>query len=161
MAGKGFLLILAIIIWHMYGVHIKRFNKSMFTGKMSEDEMLHEHPLELADIKAGLAERPVDPAALRKRQRIYIPIAAVLGSPSCSEVFTVLSTLRRPRLTTIQKTGTNRGSLCSLDAHTSADANCDSASNRDTASYTNGNSGTAPGTEITGTPATAPAVPPP
>ena len=76
---EAVLAILAIIIWHMYGVHIKRFNKSMFTGKMSEDVMLHEHPLELADIKAGLAERPVDPAAMRKRQRIYFPIAAVLG----------------------------------------------------------------------------------
>ncbi len=33
---EAVLAILAIIIWHMYGVHIKRFNKSMFTGKMSE-----------------------------------------------------------------------------------------------------------------------------
>ena len=75
---EAVLAILAIIIWHMYGVHIKRFNKSMFTGKMTEEEMLHEHPLELADIKAGLAERPVDEAALRKRQRIFFPIAALL-----------------------------------------------------------------------------------
>ena len=59
--GEALLAVLAIIIWHMYGVHIKRFNKSMWTGKMSEEEMLHEHPLELADIKAGIADRPVDP----------------------------------------------------------------------------------------------------
>src|SRR6266540_4234459 len=65
--GEALLAVLAIIIWHLYGVHIKRFNKSMFTGKMSEDVMLHEHPLELADIKAGLANHPVEPAALRKR----------------------------------------------------------------------------------------------
>ncbi|MEO8356377.1 MAG: cytochrome b/b6 domain-containing protein [Chloroflexota bacterium] len=77
--GEALLAVLAIIIWHMYGVHIKRFNKSMFTGKMSEEVMLHEHPLELADIKAGLAERPVDPAALRKRQTIYLPIAVLLA----------------------------------------------------------------------------------
>jgi cytochrome b subunit of formate dehydrogenase/mono/diheme cytochrome c family protein len=76
---EAVLAILAIIIWHMYGVHIKRFNKSMFTGKMNEEEMLHEHPLELADIKAGLADRAADPAAIRKRQRIYFPVAAVLG----------------------------------------------------------------------------------
>ena len=76
---EAVLAVLAIIIWHMYGVHIKRFNKSMFTGKMSEEEMLHEHPLELADIKAGLADRPADPAIIRKRQRIYFPMAAVLG----------------------------------------------------------------------------------
>ncbi|MEP7135633.1 MAG: cytochrome b/b6 domain-containing protein [Chloroflexota bacterium] len=76
--GEAVLAVLAIIIWHMYGVHIKRFNKSMFTGKMSEQDMLHEHPLELADIKAGIAERPVEPVAVRKRQQIYFPIAAVI-----------------------------------------------------------------------------------
>ncbi len=75
---EAVLAILAIIIWHMYSVHIKRFNKSMFTGKMKEEEMLHEHPLELADIKTGLVDRPVEPAALRKRQMIYFPIAALL-----------------------------------------------------------------------------------
>jgi cytochrome b subunit of formate dehydrogenase/mono/diheme cytochrome c family protein len=77
--GEALLAVLAIIIWHMYGVHIKRFNKSMWTGRMSEEEMLHEHPLELADIKAGIADRPVDSTTLRKRQRVYFPIAAVLA----------------------------------------------------------------------------------
>jgi formate dehydrogenase gamma subunit len=76
--GEAVLAVLAIIIWHMYGVHIKRFNKSMFTGKMTEEEMLHEHPLELADIKAGIADRRPDPKTLRKRQMIYYPIAALL-----------------------------------------------------------------------------------
>lgn len=77
--GEALLAILAIIIWHMYGVHIKRFNKSMFTGKMSEEEMLEEHPLELADIKAGLDDRPIDPATLRKRQAAYLPVAILLA----------------------------------------------------------------------------------
>jgi formate dehydrogenase gamma subunit len=77
--GEALLAVLAIIIWHMYGVHIKRLNKSMFTGRMTEEEMLHEHPLELADIKAGIAERPVDPVALRTRQRMYLPIAGALA----------------------------------------------------------------------------------
>ena len=77
--GEAVLAVLAIIVWHMYGVHIKRFNKSMFTGRMSEEDMLHEHPLELADIKAGVANRPVEPAALRKRQQMYLPVAGVLA----------------------------------------------------------------------------------
>ncbi len=77
--GEALLAVLAIIIWHLYGVHIKRFNKSMFTGKMSEEEMLHEHPLELADIKAGLNNRSVDPGLIRKRQMAYYPIAGVLA----------------------------------------------------------------------------------
>ena len=77
--GEAVLAVLAIIIWHLYGVHIKRFNKSMFTGQMDEDAMLEEHPLELADIKAGIANRPVDPAIRRKREKVFFPVAAVLG----------------------------------------------------------------------------------
>jgi len=76
--GEAVLAVLAIIIWHMYGVHIKRQNKAMFNGTQTENEMLHEHPLELADIKAGLADRRPDAATLRKRQMIYYPIAAIL-----------------------------------------------------------------------------------
>lgn len=77
--AEAILAVLAIIVWHMYGVHLKRFNKAMWTGRLSEKEMLAEHPLELADIKAGIADRALDAAALRKRQRIYYPIATVLG----------------------------------------------------------------------------------
>jgi len=76
--GEAVLAVLAIIIWHMYGVHIKRQNKAMFNGAQTEEEMLHEHPLELADIKAGIADRRPDAATLRKRQMIYYPIAAIL-----------------------------------------------------------------------------------
>lgn len=76
--GEAVLAVLAIIIWHMYGVHIKRFNKAMFNGLQTEEEMLHEHPLELADMKAGIADRRPGTATLRKRQMIYYPIAAIL-----------------------------------------------------------------------------------
>jgi cytochrome b subunit of formate dehydrogenase/mono/diheme cytochrome c family protein len=76
--GEALLAVLAIIVWHMYGVHIKSFNKAMWTGRMTEDEMLHEHPLELADIKAGVADRPVNAVTLRKRQMFYFPVAAIL-----------------------------------------------------------------------------------
>jgi len=100
--GEALLAVLAIIIWHMYGVHIKRFNKAMFTGKMSEAEMLHEHPLELADIKAGIAERPVDPVTLRKRQRAYFPIAAVLALFMLGGVYGFVNT-EQTAITTVQR----------------------------------------------------------
>jgi cytochrome b subunit of formate dehydrogenase len=77
--GEALLAIMAIVVWHMYGVHLKRFNKAMFTGKQTEEEMLHEHPLELADIKAGIGERPLDPKNLRRRKTIYYPVAGVLA----------------------------------------------------------------------------------
>lgn len=76
--GEAILAVAAIVLWHMYGVHIKRFNKSMFTGKITEEEMLHEHPLELADIKAGLSERSIPVKTLRKRQVIFWPVAIIV-----------------------------------------------------------------------------------
>jgi cytochrome b subunit of formate dehydrogenase/mono/diheme cytochrome c family protein len=100
--GEALLAVLAIIIWHMYGVHIKRFNKSMFTGKMSEQDMLHEHPLELADIKAGVADRPVDPVAMRKRQMIYLPMAALLAVFMLGGVYGFVNA-EDTALTTIQR----------------------------------------------------------
>lgn len=77
--AEAVLAVLAIIIWHIYGVHLKRFNKSMWTGSLTEEEMLHEHPLELAAIKYDQAGQMPDAATLKKRQMIYYPIAAVLG----------------------------------------------------------------------------------
>jgi formate dehydrogenase subunit gamma len=77
---EAVLAVLAIIIWHFYNVHIKMLNKSMFNGKISEDEMLHEHPLELADIKAGVAFPPPDPDGEKKRLRIFIPVYLVVAS---------------------------------------------------------------------------------
>lgn len=71
--GEAVLAVLAIIIWHMYGVNVKHFNRSMWTGKATEEEMLRDHPLELEDIKTGKADRTPDAATLRKRQRISTP----------------------------------------------------------------------------------------
>ncbi len=45
--AEAILAVLAIIIWHFYHVHIKRLNKSMFTGELTFDQMEEEHPAEL------------------------------------------------------------------------------------------------------------------
>ncbi len=79
-SGEALLAVLAIVIWHFYNVHIKHLNKSMFTGYLSEHEMIEEHPLELADIKAGVHEIPQDPAVVAKRQRVFIPIFTVIAA---------------------------------------------------------------------------------
>jgi len=101
--GEAVLAVLAIIVWHMYGVHIKRFNKAMWTGRLTEEEMLHEHPLELADLKAGNAACLPDPATLYKRQRIYFPIAILLAALMLASVYwfvageqTAITTIPRP-----------------------------------------------------------------
>lgn len=98
--GEAVLAVLAIILWHMYGVHIKFFNKAMWTGKLNEQEMLHEHPLELADIKAGIAEIKPDQATIRKRQKIYFPIASVLTLGMLAGIYGFINT-EETALTTI------------------------------------------------------------
>lgn len=76
--NEAVLAVLAIIIWHFYHVHVKRFNKSMFTGKLTRQEMEEEHPAELAAIEAGMTPEPPSPDVLRRRRRIFFPIAGVL-----------------------------------------------------------------------------------
>jgi cytochrome b subunit of formate dehydrogenase/mono/diheme cytochrome c family protein len=76
--AEAILAVLAIFVWHIYGVHLKRFNTAMWTGRLSEEDMLHEHPLELADIKAGMDRKP-DPAALRRRRMLYYPISGIIA----------------------------------------------------------------------------------
>jgi formate dehydrogenase gamma subunit len=74
--GEALLAVLAIIVWHLYHVHLRHFNKSMFTGKLNVDEMLAEHPLELADLKAGIPAKP-NPVLVRKRQRVFFPVYSI------------------------------------------------------------------------------------
>lgn len=71
--GEALLAVLAIIVWHLYNVHIKHFNKSMFSGRLSEEEMLDEHPIELADAKAGVSySLPESMPEVAKRKRVYL-----------------------------------------------------------------------------------------
>ncbi len=98
--GEAVLAVLAIILWHMYGVHIKFFNKAMWTGKLTEHEMLHEHPLELADIKAGVPSQETDPIKIRKRQKVYFPIATVLTVIMLAGIYGFINT-ESTALTTI------------------------------------------------------------
>jgi len=76
--AEAVLAVVAIIIWHFYHVHLRHFNKSMFTGKLTRQEMEHEHPAELAEIEAGTNKRTATPKEIRKRQNIFIPIAALI-----------------------------------------------------------------------------------
>ncbi len=76
--GEALLAVLAIILWHFYHVHLRHFNKSMFTGRMTREEMEHEHPAELALIEAGQAVKEPDPKVLRRRQTLFYPIAGVI-----------------------------------------------------------------------------------
>jgi cytochrome b subunit of formate dehydrogenase len=75
--GEALLAVLAIILWHFYHVHVRHFNKSMFTGRLNREEMLEEHPAELAQIESGHSSVSLSPEATRRRQRVFFPVAAV------------------------------------------------------------------------------------
>jgi cytochrome b subunit of formate dehydrogenase len=77
--GEALLAVLAVLVWHFYSVHLRHFNRAMFTGRMTEGEMAHEHPLELERIKAGEARPPVDAVALGRRRKVFLPVATVVA----------------------------------------------------------------------------------
>lgn len=78
--GEAILAVLSILTWHVYHVHLKRFNKSIFTGKITEEEMRHEHPLELARIESGQVLPLPDVETRARRERVYLPVATALAA---------------------------------------------------------------------------------
>lgn len=74
------LAVLAIIVWHVYHVHLRHFNKSIFTGHLTEEEMEDEHPAALARIKAGQTPRRSPPEVEARRRRVFVPAYAVVAA---------------------------------------------------------------------------------
>jgi cytochrome b subunit of formate dehydrogenase len=77
--GEAILAVLSILLWHVYHVHLKHFNKSMFTGYLTRHEMEDEHPLELRRIEHSVPKEP-DPKTLAERRRVFIPVATLLSA---------------------------------------------------------------------------------
>ena len=95
--AEAILAVLAIIVWHFYHVHIKHFNKSMFTGKLDRTEMLHEHPAELAQIETGQAYKRPPLKVLRRRQQIFFPAAiTTIPQDATAEVYVPITPTPRP-----------------------------------------------------------------
>jgi formate dehydrogenase gamma subunit len=74
------LAVLAIVVWHIYHVHLRHFNKSIFTGYLTEEEMEDEHPQALAQIKTGAKSPEIAPDVLARRRRIFYPVYGVLAA---------------------------------------------------------------------------------
>ncbi|MBI9043090.1 MAG: cytochrome b/b6 domain-containing protein [Anaerolineaceae bacterium] len=76
---EAVLAVLAIILWHFYNVHVKHWNWSMVTGKISRHEMEEEHAEELEEIEAGLNVKNLNPDEVWTRKAIYMPVATLLS----------------------------------------------------------------------------------
>lgn len=74
--SEALLAVLAVIIWHMYHVHIRHFNKSMFTGYLTREEVEHEHA---AVLDEGLPQPPELPTPQRlKRRRNFVIVYGLM-----------------------------------------------------------------------------------
>ena len=56
-SNEGLMAFLVITIWHIFNAHLNPdvfpFDASIFTGKVSRERYVHEHPLELARLEGG------------------------------------------------------------------------------------------------------------
>jgi len=59
-SNEGLMAFFVITIWHIFNAHLQPdvfpFDASMFTGKISRERMLHEHPAELARMEGRTVE---------------------------------------------------------------------------------------------------------
>ncbi len=85
--AEAVLAVLAILVWHFYNVHIKMFNKSMFTGKLTRHQMEEEHGAEWDEIVSGKTHpEPSDPIRHR-RQIIFFFIATLIAVGGAGTVY--------------------------------------------------------------------------
>lgn len=78
--GEALLAVLAILVWHMYNVHIKHFNPSIFTGYLPREQMEEEHALEMERLESGGEPWPeLDLPVLQHRRRVFIVVSIVVG----------------------------------------------------------------------------------
>ncbi len=77
-SGEALLAVLAVLIWHMYHVFIKHFNKSMYDGYVSREMMEHEHALVLEDKNPWKPHKESD-FEFQTRRKIFLAIFPVFA----------------------------------------------------------------------------------
>ncbi|MBI5876092.1 MAG: cytochrome b/b6 domain-containing protein [Chloroflexi bacterium] len=77
--GEAILAVLAVVTWHFYNVHIKAFNKAMFTSRMSAHEMEEEHADEMERMDRGEHELLPPAETIRARRSLFLPVSILLS----------------------------------------------------------------------------------
>ena len=64
-SNEGMMAFLVVIIWHLYNAHFNPdvfpFDTTIFTGKISRERMVHEHPMELERLEGKPVEHAPEP----------------------------------------------------------------------------------------------------
>ena len=87
--GEAILAVLAIIVWHFYNVHIKEFNKSMFTGKLTRHQMEQEHGSELSRLVAGETRPALARPEVRRRMMLFVPLGLAVSAAGVGTIYWV------------------------------------------------------------------------
>jgi formate dehydrogenase gamma subunit len=77
--AEAILAVLAILLWHFYNVHLRGWNWSMLTGKLSHTEKEEEHAGELDKIDAGQDPLTINPRQYKRRMKVFVPLAIVVS----------------------------------------------------------------------------------
>jgi cytochrome b subunit of formate dehydrogenase len=101
--AEAILAVLAILIWHTYNVHIKTFNKSIFTGRLTDHQMAEEHGAELERLRRGYVEVRPAPQVIARRQRSFIPVAAVITIVLVAAVYYFFTSYEKTAITTLPR----------------------------------------------------------
>jgi cytochrome b subunit of formate dehydrogenase len=66
-SNEGLLAFLVVVTWHIYNAHFNPdvfpFDTTIFTGRISQERMEHEHPLELDRLAPGAREQAAERGA--------------------------------------------------------------------------------------------------
>lgn len=85
---EAVLAVLAVLTWHVYHAHVKRFNTSIFTGKISQTELEHEHPLEWERLQSFQGPHPHE---VQRRAWVFVPTAAVAAAALLAGTFYMIT----------------------------------------------------------------------
>ncbi len=78
--GEAILAVLAVAVWHLYHVHVRTFNKSMFTGRLTIRQMAEEHGHEYKRLIEGETPPIADCCEMRRRLPLFIAFAGIIAA---------------------------------------------------------------------------------
>jgi cytochrome b subunit of formate dehydrogenase len=99
-SAEALLAVLAVLIWHVYSVHLRTFNRSIFNGRLTRHQMEDEHAAELEEIESGVIRLPPSREIKRRRERVFLPVSLFGGIAVVAGLYGFLS-MEQTAITTV------------------------------------------------------------